>query len=237
MTEILPAIEIEPQGEATGSVIWLHGLGASGDDFADVPPLLQLPQVRFVFPHAPRKPVTINMGLIMPAWYDILALGGSSRGAEDERGIRQSAALIEALILREEERGVPASRVVLGGFSQGGALALYVGTRYATTLAGLMVLSAYELLPETRQAEATEANRLTPLLCCHGDQDPMVPWQGGRAAYETYSKDGRTAEWHSFPMAHQVCLEEIEVIRDWLRARFPSAAPSGPAGPAAGRRV
>lgn len=220
MTEILPAVEIEPQGEAKGSVIWLHGLGASGHDFADVPPLLHLPQIRFVFPHAPRKPVTINMGLIMPAWYDILTLGGSLRDNEDERGIRQSAALIEALIAREEERGVPASRVVLAGFSQGGAMALYVGTRYAKSLAGIVALSAYEVLPGTRQAEAQDANKLTPLLVCHGEHDPMVPWQGGRMLYETYSKDGRPAEWHTFPMEHQVCTEEIEVIRDWLRARF-----------------
>jgi len=225
MNQILPAVEIEPKAEATGSVIWLHGLGASGHDFADLPPLLQLPQVRFVFPHAPRRAVTINMGLIMPAWYDIVEVGGSLRGNEDERGIRQSAELIRALIAREEERGVPAARVVLAGFSQGGALALHVGLRYPKTLAGIMVLSAYEALPGTRQAEETEANRLTPILVCHGTHDPLVPWQGGRLLYEACSRGGRPAEWHSFPMQHQVCMEEVEVIRDWLKARFGAGGP------------
>jgi phospholipase/carboxylesterase len=220
MSELLSAVEIEPQGEATGSVIWLHGLGASGHDFVDIPPLLALPQVRFVFPHAPRKPVTLNMGLIMPAWYDIIDLGGGLRGREDEPGIRQSAEKVRALIAREEERGVPAGRVVLAGFSQGGALALHVGTRHAKALAGIMVLSAYEVLPGTRQAEETEANRRTPLLVCHGTHDPMVPWQAGHLLYETYARDGRLAEWHTFPMQHQVCMEEIEVIRDWLHARL-----------------
>lgn len=225
MTEILPALEIEPEVEVAGTVIWLHGLGASGHDFADVPSLLQQPGLRFVFPHAPRKPVTINMGLIMPAWYDILALGGSQRDHEDEPGIRSSAELIEALIAREEERGVAASQVVLGGFSQGGAMALFVGTRYAKALAGIMVLSAYELLRGTRQTEMSDANRRTPLLVCHGEYDPMVPLRAGQKLFETYSAEGRPAEWHSFPMEHQVSMEEIEAIRDWLKGRFPAAAP------------
>lgn len=224
MTEILPAVELEPEAEAKGSVIWLHGLGASGHDFVDVPPLLGLSDVRFVFPHAPPRPVTVNLGLIMPAWYDIIELGGSLRGQEDEPGIRRSAELIRALIAREEERGVPAGRVVLAGFSQGGALALHVGTRHPKTLAGIMVLSAYEVLPGTRQAEETEANRLTPVLICHGTYDPMIPWQAGRLLYDACSRDGRPAEWHTFPMQHQVCSEEIEVIRDWLKARLAPAA-------------
>jgi len=117
---------------------------------------------------------------------------------------------------------VPAARVVLAGFSQGGALALHVCLRYPKTLAGIMLLSSYEALPHTRQAEETEANRLTPLLVCHGTHDPMVPWQAARLLYESCSRDGRPAEWHSFPMQHQVCMEEVEVIRDWLKARLGS---------------
>ncbi len=225
MTEILPAVEIEPRGAAIGSVIWLHGLGASGHDFEDVPPLLHLPDVRFVFPHAPRRAVTVNMGLIMPAWYDIVELGDSLRGREDERGIRQSATLVRALIAREEERGVAPSRVVLAGFSQGGAVALHVGHRYEKTLRGIMVLSAYEVLSRTREAEASAANAQTPLLVCHGELDPMVPWQAGRMIADTYRSPGRTVEFHTYPMAHQVCLEEIEAIAAWLQSRFETAGP------------
>ena len=225
MSELLPCVELEPEGPAEGAVLWLHGLGASGHDFEDIVPLLQRPRTRFVFPHAPRRPVTINLGLIMPAWYDILSL--CSRELEDERGIRASAALIEALLTREERRGVPSSRIVLAGFSQGGALALFVGTRHAKPLLGLMVFSGYELLAATRETEASRANHRTPLLFCHGTEDPLVPIEGGRQAFESHSTAGRDAEWHEYPMAHQMCMAEIERIRDWLAARFVSA--SGPA--------
>lgn len=219
--EILPCVEVEPRGEATGSVVWLHGLGASGHDFEDLVPMLDQPQVRFVFPHAPRRPVTVNMGLIMPAWYDIRALGGE-RGEEDERGIRASAQLVENLLEREKQRGVSAGRIVLAGFSQGGAVALFAGMRHAETLAGVMVLSAYELLPATRAEEATVANRTTPLLVCHGSDDPMVPVEAGRQAFATWEHPERPSEIHEFPMAHAVCVEEIEVIRRWLGERFTS---------------
>ena len=225
MSELLPCVEFEPEGPAEGVVLWLHGLGASGHDFEDIVPLLRRPRARFVFPHAPRRPVTINLGLIMPAWFDILSLG--NRALEDERGIRSSAALIEALLTREERRGVPPSRIVLAGFSQGGALALFVGTRYAKPLLGLMVFSGYELLAATRETEASPANHRTPLLFCHGTEDPLVPIQGGRQAFESHATPGRDAEWHEYPMAHQMCMAEIERIRDWLTARFVSA--SGPA--------
>ena len=227
LSDLLPCVEFEPEGPAEGSVLWLHGLGASGHDFEDIVPLLGRPRTRFVFPHAPQRAVTINMGLIMPAWYDILSLG--SRALEDERGIRASAALIEALIAREEQRGVPSSRTILAGFSQGGALALFVGTRYARPLLGLMVFSGYELLAATREAEASPANRATPMLFCHGTQDPLVPIEGGRRAFEAFAAPGRDAEWHEFPMAHQMCMQEIERIRDWLETRFvgvPGPAPA-----------
>lgn len=217
--EILACVEAGPRGEARGSVVWLHGLGASGHDFEDVVPMLEQPEVRFVFPHAPPRPVSVNMGLIMPAWYDIRALGGV-RAEEDERGIRESAQLVENLLAREKRRGVPAGRIVLAGFSQGGALALFTGMRHGEALAGVMVLSAYELLPATREAEASLANRSTPLLVCHGSDDPMVPVEAGRQAFATWNHSERPAELHEFPMAHALCIEEIAVIRRWLGERF-----------------
>ena len=217
MSELLPCVEIEPRGDTQGSVVWMHGLGASGHDFEDIVPLLKLPDVHFVFPHAPNHAVTINGGLIMPAWYDIRTLGSS--GGENPDHVRDSARRIEALLERERQRGVAPGRIVIAGFSQGGAMALFVGTRHPETLAGIMVLSGYEVLPETREVETSEANRATPLLFCHGSDDPMVDVRRARQAYDTYVA-GRPAEWHEFPMGHQVCIEEIEVVRDWLHARF-----------------
>ena len=221
MTELLPCFEVDAEGEARGAVIWLHGLGASGHDFEDVVPLLQRPELRFVFPHAPPKPVTINGGLIMPAWYDILSLEGPHLG-EDERGIRSSAELVRVLIERERERGLEAAQIVLAGFSQGGAMAFFVTDRHEETLAGLMVLSGYEVLSATRETEQREANAQTPLLLCHGSEDPMVPISRGREVFESHAVDGRPAEKHEFPMAHQLCMEEVEVIRAWLAKRFVS---------------
>lgn len=217
MSDLLRCVEFEPGGRARGSVVWMHGLGASGHDFDDVVPLLQLPDVRFVFPDAPQHAVTINGGLIMPAWYDITLM--STTGSENVRHVRESAAMIEALLEREQERGVSAERSVIAGFSQGGALALFVGTRYAKPLAGILVLSGYEVLADTREAETSDANRTTPLLFCHGTYDPMVDLLRAQAAYEAYAA-GRPAEWYEFPMAHQMCLEEIEIVRAWLHARF-----------------
>jgi phospholipase/carboxylesterase len=220
--DVLPTVEIDARGEAVGAVIWLHGLGASGHDFEPIVPLLQLPQVRFVFPHAPVRGVTINAGLMMPAWYDIRML--ATDGGEDEDDVRESAGLVEALIAREEARGVPADRVVLAGFSQGGAMALFVGTRHPRPLRGLMVLSGYEVLAHTREAEASDANRLTPLLMCHGTYDPMVDVGRAREAFSVYSAGRPSAEWREFPIEHQVSPPEIVVIRDWLGARFAPTA-------------
>lgn len=219
MRDVLPAVEIDARGEPAGTVIWLHGLGASGHDFEPIVPLLQLPGVRFVFPHAPPRGVTINGGLIMPAWYDILSLG-AARGGEDPEDVRESAAMVEALIAREAQRGVSSDRVVLAGFSQGGAMALFVGTRHARPLRGIMVLSGYEVLAHTREAEASDANRDAPMLFCHGSFDPMVDIARARAAFSAYARRGSAAEWHEFPMAHEVSPPEIVVIRDWLAARF-----------------
>jgi phospholipase/carboxylesterase len=222
MTEVLPCVEIDAQGTPAGSVIWLHGLGASGHDFEPIVPHLQLPNVRFVFPHAPARGVTINGGLIMPAWYDILAM--ATQGAEDADDVRESAAMVESLIAREASRGVPAERVVLAGFSQGGAMALFVGTRQARPLRGMMVLSGYEVLARTREAETSDASRETPLLFCHGTYDPMVDLSRARDAFAAYGEGRREAQWHEFPMGHEVSAAEITVIREWLAARF---APAG----------
>ena len=218
MTDVLPGVEIDAQGEPAGTVIWMHGLGASGHDFEPIVPLLQLPQVRFVFPHAPARGVTINGGLIMPAWYDILAL--ATAGGEDADDVRESATMIEALIAREAARGVPSASVVLAGFSQGGAMAVFVGTRHAQPLRGIMVLSGYEVLGRTREAETSAANRTTPLLFCHGTLDPMVSISRARAAFAAYGEGRAEAQWHQFAMGHEVCPEEIALIREWLSARF-----------------
>lgn len=220
MAELLPGVEVAPKGEVSSSVVWLHGLGASGHDFEPIVPQLGLPRTRFVFPHAPSRAVTINMGLIMPAWYDITSL--ARPGLESERQVRESAALVEALLERERERGVPSSRTVLAGFSQGGAMALFTGVRHAQPLAGILVLSAYEVLRATREAELAEANRATPMFFGHGTYDPMVPLKGGRRAYEAFAP-GRDARWHEYPIEHEVSMDEIRDIGAWLRERLETA--------------
>lgn len=217
MSEVLPSVEIDPPGQPEGVVVWLHGLGADGHDFEPIVPILGLPRARFVFPHAPSIPVTINGGMVMPAWYDIVSIGG---GGETEAHVRRSAAQIRALVEREEERGVPAGRIVVAGFSQGGAMALHVGTRYRRALLGVMVLSGYEVLAHTHAIEEGSANRSTAMLFCHGTADPLVPIAAGRAAYRAHAHPGRPAEWHEFPMEHEVSPAELVVIRQWLAARF-----------------
>jgi phospholipase/carboxylesterase len=219
MTDLLPTVETTPAEPAAGSVVWLHGLGADGHDFEGLVPLLKLPRVRFVFPHAPPRGVTINAGLIMRAWYDITAIDGSGRGANADH-VRASAEQVEALLARERQRGVPAERTVLAGFSQGGAMALHVGTRHAERLGGILVLSGYEVLPQLREAEAHPANRETPMLFAHGTHDPLVPLVAARRAFEAQAATGRPVALQEFPMAHEVCMEEIGLVRDWLHQRF-----------------
>jgi len=216
MREYLDAIEIETAKNPSISIIWLHGLGADGNDFAPIVPGLQLPRgaIRFVFPHAPVQPVTINGGMRMRAWYDI------SDGAirrEDEPGVRASQALIEALIAREKERGTAAGRLVLAGFSQGGAIALQTGLRYPERIAGIMALSTYLPLAEKFSAEAGAANRDVPIFMAHGSYDPVIPLARAAQSRGLLESLGYSLEWREYPMPHAVCPEEITDIGAWLR--------------------
>lgn len=213
MSRLLPCVEVGPSASevATASVVWLHGLGASGHDFEPVVPYLHLPTVRFVFPHAPSRPVTINGGMVMPAWYDIRTLGP---GGAVEEHIEESRQAVEALLEREVERG--SRRLVLAGFSQGAGVALLTGIRTERPLAGIVVLSGYEL--QTRLAGGpSAANALTPILFCHGTYDPLLPVALGRAAYDSFSGGERRVEWHEYPIGHEVCMPEIELVAAWLR--------------------
>jgi len=218
MAGTLPCVEVGPRGQAAGVVLWLHGLGANGHDFEPIVPYLDLPRVRFVFPHAPVRAVTINGGMEMPAWYDILTLG--RQGGGNPAHVNEARAQVDALLRRENERGIAADRIVLAGFSQGAALALHAGIRYAERLAGILVLSGYEVLPGMREAEASPANQLTPMLFCHGTRDPLVPVAGGRAAFDAHASADRDAQWLEFPIAHEVSDDEIAAVRDWLHARL-----------------
>ncbi len=213
----LQTVEVDAKGTPSASVIWLHGLGADGYDFHPLVPELGLPQsVRFVFPHAPQRPVTINGGYVMRAWYDILESGLNHR--QDEAGVRESCGLIEALIQRENERGVPCSRIVLAGFSQGGAMTLFTGLRHAEPLAGLVVLSAYLPLAEKTLAELRTENLSTPIFMAHGSYDPMVPLTLGQVGRDRLLERGAQVSWHTYPMQHSVCDQEVSDIANWLRA-------------------
>lgn len=212
----LETLELEPPGPADASVIWMHGLGADANDFYGLAPQLGLPaelRVRFVFPNAPRIPVTINGGLIMRAWYDVL---GFDARDQDEKRIRQSAGWIDELVAREADRGVPARRVVLAGFSQGGAMALFGGLRHPEALAGLMCLSAFLPLPDTLEAEASAANRAVPIFQAHGTADPMVSADLGRRSRDLLSTAGYTVDYREYSMAHEVCFDEVRDIGAWL---------------------
>lgn len=218
---LLPCVEVEAHGPASASVIWLHGLGADGHDFEPIVPHLKLPHARFVFPNAPAIPITINGGFVMPGWYDIrsLELSPHVKDREDPAQIAASARAVEAVIARELARGVPSERIVLAGFSQGGAMALHVATRHAARLAGFMVLSAYELL--VGSGGEHEANKATPALFCHGRNDSMVPMFAGQAACESARRSGREVRWYDFPIGHEVSMPEIQTIGGWLRERLP----------------
>ncbi|MGH8660367.1 MAG: alpha/beta hydrolase [Burkholderiales bacterium] len=221
MPELLDSIEIETGKSPSASVIWMHGLGADGNDFVPIVNELDLdrtPAIRFLFPHAPMRPVTINNGLVMRAWFDVSLgdLEGQSRRA-DERGVRESQAQIAALIEREAKRGVEPEHIVLAGFSQGGAIALQAGLRYPRRLAGVMALSTYLPLADTLAREATPANKATPIFMAHGIYDPLIPLAMGAGSMTLLTGFGYTLEWRQYPMPHSVCPQEIEDIGAWLR--------------------
>ena len=212
-----PAIEIETGPQPVAAMIVLHGLGAQGDDFEPVCEALDMAAVgamRYVLPHAPQRPVTLNGGMVMPAWYDILGLGG--QGGEDEAGLRASQVLVEALIEREIGRGVPAHRIVLAGFSQGCAMTLQTGLRYGQRLAGLVGMSGYLPLAAKTAAERSAANQATPIFMAHGRQDPMIPMARATASRDALQALGYAVDWHEYPMQHSVCIEEIHDLNRFL---------------------
>jgi phospholipase/carboxylesterase len=211
-------IEVETGPNPVGTIIWMHGLGADGHDFEPIVPELVRPgerALRFVFPNAPVRPVTLNNGYRMRAWYDIVSIQRGS--AQDEGGIRASHGIVESLIRRENERGIASSKIVLAGYSQGGAMALYSGTRYPEKLAGIMGLSCYMLLETQFSAERAAANHATPIFLGHGTQDPVVSLALGEATRRMFETEGYSVEWHAYPMPHSVCPQEVLDIATWLR--------------------
>jgi phospholipase/carboxylesterase len=214
----LDTLDIDNGPDPRAVMIILHGLGADGHDFeplADELELSAVGAVRFVMPHAPSRPVTINGGYVMPAWYDILALGG--RGAEDEAGLRQAQGWIEEVIAREVERGLPASRIVLAGFSQGCAMALMTGLRHPERLAGIVGLSGYLPLAASTAAERHPANADVPIFLAHGRYDPIVAIERGTASRGVLTDLGYPVEWHDYPMEHSLCADEVADLTLWLR--------------------
>jgi phospholipase/carboxylesterase len=219
MADLLETVEIEtaagPAATPRASIVWMHGLGADGHDFAPIVPEFRLPvPVRFVFPHAPMRPVTINFGAVMRAWYDVRGVGGQRR--EDADGVRASQAQIEALIARERARGLAANRIVLAGFSQGGAMALHTALRHPERLAGILALSCALPLADTLEMEAAPANRDVPIFMAHGTHDDMIPMARARGAHDVLVRLGFRVEWHQYPMPHAVCAEEIADVSAWL---------------------
>lgn len=209
-------VEIQTGERPDAAVIWLHGLGADAHDFEPIVPALRLPRrlsVRFVFPNAPVRPVTINGGMPMRAWYDIVELGGAR---QDEAGIRASGHIVTQLIERENARGIATQRIVLAGFSQGGAVALHAGLRYGEALAGILAMSTWLPLHTTLQAERSAANARVPILYAHGMYDDMVGIERARASRAILEGLGYPVQWREYPMGHEVCPEEIADIGAWL---------------------
>ena len=216
MSQALETIEVETGPRPSAAVIWLHGLGADGHDFEPVVPELRLPAstpVRFIFPNAPQRPVTINMGMRMRAWYDILQMGG---GPEDEAGIRESQGLLEKLISTQKQNGIPARKIVLAGFSQGGAIALQTALRYAERLAGVMALSTYLPVQNKLEIERKAINNDLPIFMAHGSYDPMIPMVRAQHSRDALVKLGYPVEWCEYPMPHSVCPQEIADIAAFL---------------------
>jgi len=222
MAELLPAIEIETAPKPDASVIWLHGLGDTGDGWSQVVPGLALPKsmrVRFVFPHAPKMAVAINNGYVMPAWYDIREANLSERA--DVAGVQRSQAQLVALMARENARGVDDARIVLAGFSQGGAVALYTGLRHPKRIAGIVALSTYLISANALPSESSAANRGVPIFMAHGTFDPVVRLAWAQASREALVQGGYPVEWHEYPMEHSAEMEEVAAVGAFLRRVLP----------------
>ncbi len=224
---LLPAITLETGEGPQHSIIWLHGLGADGEDFLPVAQQMRLPEpVRYIFPHAPMRPVTINGGYVMRAWYDIVAaapqsgLGAAGNQLQDEAGIRASQAEIEKLIAQEKRRGIAARNIYLAGFSQGGAIVLHTGLRHGEALGGILALSSYLPLAAMLPREASSAALGTPLFMAHGRDDPIIPYALGCASAQQLIDLGYGVEWREYAMPHSVCQEELADIERWLTARL-----------------
>ncbi|OGT13865.1 MAG: carboxylesterase [Gallionellales bacterium RIFOXYB12_FULL_54_9] len=219
MTAILPSITLDTGKNPGHSIIWLHGLGADGQDFVPIVEEIHLPvAVRYIFPHAPHRPVTINGGFVMRAWYDIASNDIGAR--QDATGVRKSQTQIEALIAQEVARGIEPKNIFLAGFSQGGAVALHTATRQHVALAGVLVLSAYLPLAETLAAESTHPSKLTPIFMAHGRNDPIVPCTLGIASRVALQDSGYKTDWHDYPMQHTVSEQELRDIEAWLSTRL-----------------
>lgn len=224
MTVVLDTVERQTGPDPAWTVLWLHGLGADGNDFAPIVPELvrpHWPALRFVFPHAPVQPVTINGCMRMRAWYDIAGMDFTDRG--DAEGVERSIAAVDALIAREAERGIPAERLLLAGFSQGGAVTLAAGLRRRTPLAGLIALSTYLPAEAHMLAARAPGAEAQPVFMAHGMFDPVVPFAAGRRSAQTLEGLGFSVDWKSYPMQHQVCAEQIRDLGDWLQHRFDTA--------------
>lgn len=218
MSELLEHIQVETNDNPEIAIIWMHGLGADGNDFVPMVrelDLAGLPGIRFIFPHAKTMPVTINNGYVMRSWYDISGLELTRR--EDENGLRASQQDIEAFIAREKARGIPASRIVLAGFSQGCAMAIQTGLRHPETLAGLLCLSGYVPLSAKLGTERTDASQSTPIFMAHGRYDNVVPFNRAEASRDLLVSLGYALEWHEYAMQHSLCLEEVQDISAWLK--------------------
>lgn len=222
MTTASDAVVFEPPESADASVIWLHGLGADGHDFEPIVPHLgahNTRHIRFIFPHAPQIPVTINGGYVMRAWYDIVDV--DLRRRADEKGVRGSEQILRDYVAEELAQGIAPNRIVVAGFSQGGAIALHTGLRYPKPLAGILALSSYLPLSEAAVSERHASNASVPIFLAHGQQDPVIPFEAGEGSRAQLESLGYNVEWHSYPMPHAVCPEEIVDIAVWLSAVLP----------------